>query len=81
MLAMHGSIQVKVFSELKTCFNTADQTIELNDINKLSYLEMVIKETMRLFPPLCIIARVSSGDVALGLIVFKFSCFFGQLVN
>lgn len=50
MLAMYPEIQERVFKELTEVYdtNSSESTMEL--IGKLEYMEMVIKETMRLLP-------------------------------
>lgn len=62
MLATHPEVQQKVVNELKEVFGTAGATIDFSSLNKLIYLDMVIKETMRLFPVLPISARVSTDE-------------------
>jgi cytochrome P450 len=66
MLAMFPEIQQKVVDELKEVFGTADVPIDYDSLNRLTYLDLVIKETMRLFPVLPVSARKSTGDVEIG---------------
>lgn len=42
-----------------------DKPVEYSDLPKLQYLEMVIKETMRIFPVGPIIVRAITGDIEL----------------
>lgn len=67
MLAMHKDVQNKAFAEIRNCFVTANNPIDLNAVNNLPYLEMVIKETMRLFPSASIVGRYTSDKVYLGI--------------
>ena len=69
MLAMHKDVQGKVYDEIKSWMENSDPST-LNDVNNLSYLEMVVKETMRLFPVGALVGRFSSGNVVLGEIFF-----------
>ncbi|KAF5304212.1 hypothetical protein FQR65_LT08019 [Abscondita terminalis] len=49
MLGMHPDIQEKVFQEVMVVVGP-DRSIRHDDLNKLTYLDRVIRETMRLFP-------------------------------
>jgi cytochrome P450 len=66
MLALHPEIQDKVVRELKQVYGTADATINYNNLNSLTYLDMVVKETMRLFPVLPISARKVTDEFDIG---------------
>lgn len=50
MLAMYPEIQERVYKELIDVYDTDSSESSLEDIGKLNYMEMVIKETMRLLP-------------------------------
>lgn len=52
MLAIHPVVEQSVMDELKEVFGdqTADFDITMEHINKLIYLEQVIKVTLRLHP-------------------------------
>lgn len=50
MLALHPECQERVFDELKNAHQTQTCDTDYDVITKLDYLEMCIKETMRLFP-------------------------------
>lgn len=69
MLAMHPDVQQKVVEEIKTVCSTKDMYLDSKKLNELIYLEMVIKETMRLFPVLPMIGRETVGEVEIGMIV------------
>lgn len=67
MFAMHKNVQQKAHEEVKSFFKKCDGTIYLEDVNDhLTYLEMALKETMRLFPAGSILGRYSTGEVQLG---------------
>lgn len=66
LLAMHPNIQNKVFDEIKRILPENESELTLNTINDLKYLDMVIKETMRLFPIVPFVGRKVSGDFKMG---------------
>jgi len=66
MLAMHPEVQRKAVVELKEVFGSADARIDYDSMNNLIYLDMVIKETMRLFPVLPLSARKTSDEIQIG---------------
>lgn len=64
MMAMHKNVQDKVYDEIKSVMQSDPSSLE--DVGNLAYLDMVVKESMRLFPVGAIIGRFTSEDVALG---------------
>ncbi|CAO1393073.1 unnamed protein product [Diamesa hyperborea] len=64
-LAMHQEVQDKVVLELEDVFDSVDQETENEMLNKLPYLDMVIKETLRLLPVAPIIGREATKDIVL----------------
>lgn len=65
MLAMHKNVQENVVRELRGVFTAADDAVNYEALNGLPYLEMVIKETMRLFPVTPFTLRTSTHDFQL----------------
>lgn len=66
MLAMHSDIQNLVHKELDSVFASGiDDGISYDELQKLPYLECVLKETLRLFAPGPFTARFTTADVAL----------------
>uniref|UniRef100_A0AAR5P6I3 Cytochrome P450 n=1 Tax=Dendroctonus ponderosae TaxID=77166 RepID=A0AAR5P6I3_DENPD len=65
-LAKHQDVQKKVHEEiLEILQGSKDQTLKLQDVNEMRYLEQCVKETLRLAPSVPLIARVLTKDVAL----------------
>lgn len=65
-------MQDKAVQEMKEVFPTADTEIDYERIQSLTYLEMVIKETLRLCPSVPVIARKTLDDIELdGVVVPK----------
>ncbi|XP_058797638.1 cytochrome P450 4C1-like isoform X2 [Phymastichus coffea] len=63
MLAMHPDIQIKVREEIQSVIG--DKSMKIEHLANLKYLEMVIKECLRLFPIGPILLRRLAGDVEL----------------
>ncbi len=64
LLAQNPEIEAKMHHEIDTVLNGNVPT--LADLRRLPYSEMVIKESMRLFPPAYFFGRVAIDDVQLG---------------
>ncbi|XP_047984208.1 cytochrome P450 4V2-like isoform X2 [Leguminivora glycinivorella] len=65
MLARHPEVQKKLHHELDDVFGDSDRALTVEDLPKLKYLEAVIKETLRLYPPVPLTAREVMNDVTL----------------
>ncbi|CAK1604014.1 unnamed protein product [Parnassius mnemosyne] len=66
LLAMYPKIQDRVFQELQEVFGYSDRPLVKKDLINLKYLDMVVKESLRLFPPVpFIIRKVGLEDVTL----------------
>lgn len=67
-MAKNPEIQQRVFEESKEVFEThsSERTASMQDLNKMVYLEKVIKESLRLFPPVAAYSRKFREDVVLG---------------
>ncbi|CAH0393419.1 unnamed protein product [Bemisia tabaci] len=65
MLALHQDVQRKVTTELAEIFGSDCRPPSYDDLQRMAYLECVIKETMRLFPALPVMARVAQQNTTL----------------
>lgn len=65
MLAIHQDIQEKLFNELQMAYDQQESESDNDIIGKLNYMEMVIKETMRLFPVGPFLGRECKADTKL----------------
>ncbi|XP_031639345.1 cytochrome P450 4C1-like [Contarinia nasturtii] len=63
LLAMYPEIQERVYDELKTVYKTQDEDTSYEHLQKLSYLDRVIKESLRLLPVGSFLVRRAIGDV------------------
>jgi cytochrome P450 len=67
-LANHLDVQKKVQEELDSIFGSdKTRTITQNDVRKMDYLEMVIKETLRINPCIPTIFRLLKDECQLGI--------------
>ncbi|XP_046734966.1 uncharacterized protein LOC124404677 [Diprion similis] len=72
MLGMHQSVQEKVRAELHEVLGEDSVTAE--NLHDLKYVEMVVKETLRLFPIAPFMARELKGDVDLQTMTLPEGC-------
>lgn len=65
-MAAHPDIQERVYEELTDIFGNSDRPCTFADTLQMKYLERVLMETLRLYPPVPFIARKLNEDVKLG---------------
>ncbi|KAL1457667.1 hypothetical protein WDU94_007872 [Cyamophila willieti] len=64
MLALHPNIQQEVYDEIQTVVGTdPDQTPTYDQLQQLHVLTRVIKESLRLFPSVPIVAREAEEEI------------------
>ncbi|XP_058817436.1 cytochrome P450 4C1-like [Topomyia yanbarensis] len=66
LLAMHPEVQQKVFNEIQEIYKSSNGKLSYESLQHQRYLELVIKESMRLFPVAPIIGRETIHPVQLG---------------
>lgn len=59
-------VQEKIAEEMELIFGDSDRPATIKDLNEMKYLERVLKETMRMYPPVPIIGRIASEDAEVG---------------
>ncbi len=64
LLAQNREVEAKLSAEVESVLNNRLPTID--DISQLPYTEMVLKESMRLYPPAWILGRELIGDCNIG---------------
>ncbi len=64
LLAKHPEVKAKLQKELSEIIGTGELTFE--KLNRLEYTTMVIKESMRLYPPAWMIPREAAKDDVIG---------------
>ncbi|XP_063389162.1 cytochrome P450 4c3-like [Cydia fagiglandana] len=65
LLAKYPHVQDKVHAELDEVFGDSDRLLQKEDLMRLKYLDCVIKETLRLFPPAPFLIRKVEEEVTL----------------
>ncbi|XP_049865758.1 cytochrome P450 4C1-like [Pectinophora gossypiella] len=65
MLARHQDVQLKVYDELKEVFGDSTRSLTAEDLPRLQYLDLVLKESLRLYPPAPVVLRKVEEDVKL----------------
>ncbi|XP_076648264.1 cytochrome P450 4g15-like [Halictus rubicundus] len=63
VLGIHQDVQERVYEELQEIFQGSNRPCTFQDTLEMKYLERVILETLRLFPPVPAIARLLKEDV------------------
>lgn len=65
LLAKHQDVQEKCRAEVNEVLGD-DRTPTMNDLRKMNYLEQCIKESLRLYPSVPLLARQISEDIKMG---------------
>uniref|UniRef100_A0A2A4JSD1 Cytochrome P450 n=1 Tax=Heliothis virescens TaxID=7102 RepID=A0A2A4JSD1_HELVI len=65
LLGSHPEAQEKAFAEVREVLGDGDRDVEKADLSKLVYLEAVLKESMRVFTIVPVLARKLDKDVKL----------------
>ncbi|XP_049542626.1 probable cytochrome P450 313a4 [Anopheles darlingi] len=66
LLAMHPDVQERAVTEIREYYGAFDEDIQYEALQQLAYLEMVLKESLRLFPVAPIVGRQTTQEIALG---------------
>lgn len=69
-IAKYPDIQKKIFEEIQNEIGKDEKVLTLNILNKLHYLELVIKESLRLYPSVPYYARKLGEDTTIGSYTF-----------
>ncbi|CRL03274.1 CLUMA_CG016595, isoform A [Clunio marinus] len=62
LLAMHPEVQEQLYHEIKTNIKSQEELKNSQNVNNLSYLDMVFKEILRLLPTVPMILRETLED-------------------
>lgn len=67
LLARHPQVQQKVFEEIQQVIgNDKDKPITMRELQDLKYLDVVIKESLRMYPPVPMIGRITEQEMEMG---------------
>ncbi|XP_046735164.1 cytochrome P450 4C1-like [Diprion similis] len=69
MLALHPDVQEKAYLELREIYGSSDpedRNVTHDDLERMEYLEYVIKESLRVIPIASLISRTLSDDLDMG---------------
>ncbi|XP_053691239.1 cytochrome P450 4d1-like [Sabethes cyaneus] len=64
-IAKHSEVQQKLVDEVTAVVGSEQQELDLHTLNDLRYMDLVIKESLRLFPPVPLIARLATEDTSI----------------
>ncbi|MGR8919093.1 MAG: cytochrome P450, partial [Gammaproteobacteria bacterium] len=64
LLSQHPEVEARLYAELETVLGDRDPTFA--DVDALVYAERVVRESMRLYPPVFAIARKTAGAARIG---------------
>lgn len=72
-MAKYPEVQKRCYDELTAVFGTdVKQPHTMSLLNQLPYLELTIKESMRLYPTIPVIARTAMEDIKLSVTLFQY---------
>lgn len=66
LLAMHQDVQDKCYEEIKTAWLTTNEDINSNILTQMTYLNMTVKECMRVLTSVPVLVKSSHNDIELG---------------
>nr|XP_054759900.1 cytochrome P450 4V2-like [Lytechinus pictus] len=64
-IGQHPEIQARLYDEIDEVFGKSDRPVTSDDLSKLPYLSRVVKETLRITPPVPGIARELDEDIVI----------------
>lgn len=66
LLALHPDVQQRLRDEVDACFEEHGEEPSIDAVSKLKYLNCVISESLRLYPPAIRVERTACEDCVLG---------------
>lgn len=68
---MHPEYQTKIYEEIENILPKGQTTVSVDLINQLNYTDRIVKETLRLFPIIPLMTRITRNDMKIGGNLFK----------
>ncbi|CAH2266913.1 jg8819 [Pararge aegeria aegeria] len=65
LLAKYPEVQEKLYKEIREVFGESNRPLVKGDLPNLKYLDRVVKESLRLFPPVPFVIRKVESDITL----------------
>ena len=73
LLARHAKVQQRAFNEvIEVLGEDKEKSVTMRDLQDLKYLEAVIKESLRMYPPVPMIGRQITEDTEIGWFLIRF---------
>ncbi|XP_017473093.1 PREDICTED: probable cytochrome P450 4d14 isoform X2 [Rhagoletis zephyria] len=81
LIARHPAVQCKLFQEiLDVLGKDKDRRVTMRELHALKYLECVIKEGLRLYPPVPIIGRITTREAMINGQIVPANCNLSVLI-
>ncbi|PPQ69737.1 hypothetical protein CVT25_010446 [Psilocybe cyanescens] len=68
LLALHPDVQEKLRAEVIEAYHHQDEAVDFNNLSALPYMDAIIKETLRVYPPIPMMFRQTLKDTVLPLL-------------
>lgn len=71
LIADHEDVQERIYEEVQNVLGGVDRPVTMSDLADMKYLEVVIKEVLRLYPSVPFIGREVTEDFMMGDVLVK----------
>ena len=75
LISRHPEVEEKIFQECKEVFGDKSTVCTIRHIQELKYTEHVIKEVLRIYPPVPLIGREAKEDIDMNGKIIKAGSF------
>ena len=81
LLALHQDVQQRLYDEVQAVLGKRPRAVRADDLPEMPYLDMFVKETLRLFPPIPFVTRQLHHDTKIGDLLLPAGCALGLNVH